>query len=274
MDPRPRFTGIFIPSEILEIESLGPSDIILLSWIDALHCKEKGGCYASNKYFSERLHLKENTIKVKISKLVDLGLVERVSFDGRERIIRSCKENWYNRKDESTSEVDQQNSQSTAEVDLNQRQGLKKINGRGSEKSTPLYIYSKEYSKDKNIAQTRDKSRSEQRPDFTFCSSKQDFIGITDEDLKTWKSAYPNIDIPRQIALAIEWLKSNPAKANKKLWRKFLTGWFRRADDKAFNQQAYRSQGQTTRPSKMRPDTEKDTWKPNVLEFSNQTEGL
>jgi hypothetical protein len=104
--PSPRFTGLFLPVEILEMEELTPTDIMLLSWIDALYSKEHGGCFASNEYFVKRLRLKENTIRVLITKLVDLGLVERVSFDGRQRILRACKEKWFNRKSQSRSDRD------------------------------------------------------------------------------------------------------------------------------------------------------------------------
>ena len=88
-EPKPRFTGIFIPVEILEMRELSPLDQILLSWIDALHCKEKGGCFASNEYLAERLNVKVNTIVKAIIKLRKMGLIEDVSFDGRRRIIRA-----------------------------------------------------------------------------------------------------------------------------------------------------------------------------------------
>lgn len=94
----------------------------------------------------------------------------------------------------------------------------------------------------KNIAQSRASHGHEQRPDFSFSSSSGKFEGITESDLDEWKAAYPEIDVRREISKAQQWLLSNPSKARKKLWRKFLTGWFGRANDKAENQKAYRSQ--------------------------------
>jgi hypothetical protein len=99
--PRARFTGIFIPAEILEMSELAPMDMMLLSWIDSLYCPEHGGCFASNDYLGEKLNLKSKTISEIVSKLVKLELVEKVSFDGRVRIIRACKEKWYSRKADS-----------------------------------------------------------------------------------------------------------------------------------------------------------------------------
>ena len=95
--PNPRFVGLFIPAEILEIEELTTTDHMLLAWIDGLQSKEHGGCFASNEYFAKKLRLKENTVKILITKLVDLGLVERLSFDGRQRILRTCKEKWFSK---------------------------------------------------------------------------------------------------------------------------------------------------------------------------------
>jgi hypothetical protein len=103
---------------------------MLLAWIDALYCKEHGGCYASNEYFAKKLRLKENTINILISKLVKLGLVERVSFNGRQRILRACKENWHKPK-----------GQSQADCDLNHMQHVNRITGSISLESHPsLYI--------------------------------------------------------------------------------------------------------------------------------------
>jgi len=53
--PKARFTGIFIPVEILEMDDLSPTEWILLSWIDALHDKSHNGCFASNEYLSKNL---------------------------------------------------------------------------------------------------------------------------------------------------------------------------------------------------------------------------
>lgn len=88
--PSPRFTGIFIPVEVLELDSLSQGEMILLSWIHALYCKEAGGCFASNAYLAEKLKVKENTIVKQICKLRELGLVEDVSFNGRTRILKAC----------------------------------------------------------------------------------------------------------------------------------------------------------------------------------------
>jgi hypothetical protein len=144
----PRFTGLFLPAEIMQLEDLSFLEMILLGWIDALHKPEYGGCFASNKYLAERLKVKENTISKAISHLRDLKLIVDVFYDGRTRIIRSNHHAYI-------AEV-----QSKGGLDKNPREGWIKIQGgldknpRGvgqksiSSPSSPYYIYNKEDNKE------------------------------------------------------------------------------------------------------------------------------
>ena len=121
--PRPRFTGIFIPVEILDLD-LTLLEQLLLAWIDALFCVKHGGCFAKNEYLANRLKVKENTIVKALVNLRKLGLIEDVSFDGRNRIIRAVIGKFVEK------------SQSQSGYDLNHTQHVKKI--------LPPIIYSKE----------------------------------------------------------------------------------------------------------------------------------
>lgn len=58
------------------------------------------------------------------------------------------------------------------------------------------------------------------------------FTGITDTDRQGWGEAFPAVNITRQLAAMGEWLKANPAKAKKSNWRKFITSWLSREQDK------------------------------------------
>lgn len=86
-EPVPRFTGIFIPVEILELKNLSYLEKFLLSWIDALYCKKHGGCFVSNKHLANKLDVKENTVSKALTHFRKLKLIEDVSFDGRTRVI-------------------------------------------------------------------------------------------------------------------------------------------------------------------------------------------
>jgi hypothetical protein len=119
------------------MQEFNSSDCMLLAWIDALYDSDYEGCYASNAYFAQKMKLKEDTISKMITNFKRLGLVEEVSFDGRLRVIRACKENWF-----KNNNIQENNEQ------VNPRQTRIKILGRVGEKSYPSYIDSKEENKD------------------------------------------------------------------------------------------------------------------------------
>lgn len=132
LTPSPRFTGIFIPVEILEDSDLSMLEQLLLSWIDALYKEEYGGCFAKNEYFAQRFGVKVNTIVKALINLRKKGLIEDVSFDGRRRVIRAKVAEYIERR------------RSQAACDYNHRQHVKKITGSMGKKSHPHYIESKE----------------------------------------------------------------------------------------------------------------------------------
>ncbi|WP_040507287.1 helix-turn-helix domain-containing protein [Leptospira wolbachii] len=78
-------TGIWIPVWIEKL-NLSHSQTKLYAEIVSLH--DKGGCFASNRYFGEVLSLKMDTISRLITSLKKLGLLEQTGFDGRRRFLR------------------------------------------------------------------------------------------------------------------------------------------------------------------------------------------
>jgi len=59
-------------------------------------------------------------------------------------------------------------------------------------------------------------------------SSAGGWQNISADDIKQWDVAYPNANVAQQIEAMNQWLISNPSKAKKKLWRKFITNWLAR----------------------------------------------
>ena len=55
---------------------------------------------------------------------------------------------------------------------------------------------------------------------------------ISDEDKARWSKAYPAVDIDTSLLRALEWCISNPTKGKKSNYRKFLTNWFSRSQDR------------------------------------------
>ncbi|MBM9547827.1 helix-turn-helix domain-containing protein [Leptospira sp. 201903074] len=88
-------TGIWIPVWIEKL-NLSHSQTKLYAEIVSLH--DKGGCFASNRYFGEVLGLKMDTISRLITSLKKLGLLEQTGFDGRRRYLRPLFSNPMNKE--------------------------------------------------------------------------------------------------------------------------------------------------------------------------------
>ena len=84
----PKFTGVWIPSEVLQLDTLSITDKVVYGIINALDNED--GCYASNGYLATTLGLSERQIKNIIKTLCDYNLVVRVEVDGR-RILRTVE---------------------------------------------------------------------------------------------------------------------------------------------------------------------------------------
>ena len=57
------------------------------------------------------------------------------------------------------------------------------------------------------------------------------WIGICDVDRAAWSIAYPATNLTRELEKANQWLISNPTKAVRRLWRRFVTSWLSRVQD-------------------------------------------
>lgn len=74
----------------------------------------------------------------------------------------------------------------------------------------------------------RSRSRTNRRRDTLCWMRDSGWVGVTDDDRATWTKVY-GVDVDHEMAKANQWLLSNPHKANRVRWRKFLTGWLSRA---------------------------------------------
>lgn len=83
-----QFKGIWIPAKIWLDDRLNSLDKIILCEIDSL-CNEEKGCYASNEYLAEFCQCTTTKISTAISKLIKLGYLEVIKFDGRTRYLMS-----------------------------------------------------------------------------------------------------------------------------------------------------------------------------------------
>lgn len=58
---------------------------------------------------------------------------------------------------------------------------------------------------------------------------------IAPEDRAVWARAYPAIDVDSELVAALAWVRANPAN-KKSNYRKFLTNWLKRSQDRAPSQ--------------------------------------
>ena len=82
------FKGIWIPKEIWLDKNMGVLDKVILMEVDSL-CSDEEYCYASNEYLAEFCNCTETKVSTSISKLIKLGYLEIIKFDGRKRYLKS-----------------------------------------------------------------------------------------------------------------------------------------------------------------------------------------
>jgi hypothetical protein len=58
------------------------------------------------------------------------------------------------------------------------------------------------------------------------------WTGITEDDHRVWKEAYPACDIAQELKAMAAWIIANPAKGKKKNYRRFINNWLSRKQDK------------------------------------------
>lgn len=79
------------------------------------------------------------------------------------------------------------------------------------------------------VAPTR---RTVSAPSMFYDFSESLWHGISDEQVALWGEAYPAVDIDLELRQIGEWCKSNGARGKKQNWQRFITNWFKRAQDR------------------------------------------
>ena len=129
------FKGVWIPKEIWLDKRLTALEKVIFLEIDSLD-NEETHCYASNKHLAEFCQCTEVKISTAINKLIKLGFLELVSFDGRTRILKSrlketLRQNQTNFKAES-------NKVNTNNTFNNTESNKKETVSKDTEKKEPL----------------------------------------------------------------------------------------------------------------------------------------
>ena len=80
------FKGVWIPRDIWLSKELTMVEKGILTEISSLDNEEH--CYATNEYFADFCQVSVSTVTRAIKKLIDLGYIEVVTFNGRNRVIK------------------------------------------------------------------------------------------------------------------------------------------------------------------------------------------
>ena len=81
------FKGIWFPKEIWFNEELSWIDKAVLMEIDSLD--NENHCTASNNYLASFIGCSETSVSKSVSKLIELGYITVINFDGRNRVLKS-----------------------------------------------------------------------------------------------------------------------------------------------------------------------------------------
>lgn len=70
------------------------------------------------------------------------------------------------------------------------------------------------------------------KEDIKWNFETQEWEGITVEQIKKWEEAFPDCDVVDILLKKMPiWFDSNPEKAHKTRWKKFITNWLSRQQD-------------------------------------------
>jgi len=125
-----------------------------------------------------------------------------------------------------------------------------------------------------NDHEIKPKKKSATANKIDFDRTKNRFINISDNDMTLWSEAYPACDIELELKQMSVWILSAGSKGHKSNWRKFITNWLQRSQDKGGTRNYSNSQFNNTDQDDelpiLRPEDDpvfmamqKDDWKPD-----------
>lgn len=120
----------------------------------------------------------------------------------------------------------------TAKRVAKHKKGNSESNDEGNAKGNAPTVTSPLPREEKRREEKKEANASSVETQAIAWSSTDGWSGISDQDREEWSSAYPTCDIDRQLAAMHQWLLSNPAKSKKKQWRRFVTGWLSREQER------------------------------------------
>lgn len=116
------FKGVWIPREVWLNKELSALDKIILAEIDSLDNEQH--CIAGNNYIAKFCQCSESKVSKSVKKLIEMGYVKQLSFDGRQRVLQSCLA-FFTRQDSKNCEAE---SEKMPAINIGISKDIKKVN--------------------------------------------------------------------------------------------------------------------------------------------------
>lgn len=228
------FTGIWIPKEIWLNSALNILDKAIVVEIGSLDRDERG-CYASNRHFADMFGCTERQVSASVSKLVKMGYVKVLRFDGRNRYLRSTVKVTVG--EDSVADTNNPSSsvaETSEQPDENFQSASPKLPHSNSFRNTL---------RDSDSNNTENPSDSCAEPEKTGSTPDEPAVfslelndgsmhGITRADFEKYVSLYPAVDVMQELRKMAGWLDGNPRNRKTKSGvKRFINHWLARAQD-------------------------------------------
>lgn len=194
------FKGVWIPKEIYLNEDLNWTDKIILMEIDSLD--NENHCFASNEYFSNLVGVSTINVSKSINKLIKLGYVEKVSFNGRERFLRSLL---------SFTISEPYHSRQVCIITGDKHNNIS---------NKPI--------KEKEINKEKLDYPPEHERDIKWSGS---VISLNFKDYYEWKKLYPNIDLDDMLTNRDNWLRDKADDRARRNWFISTKAYFKKLNE-------------------------------------------
>lgn len=232
------FKGVFIPKEIWLNSDLNLTDKAVLVEIDSLDNGEDG-CYASNKHFSEMLGCTERQASASVTKLIKMGFVKVIRFDGRTRYLRSlmaekCVEQDHENCEAESQELPGSLTEPSTLPDENFQSASRKLlhskPGRNTKRNTLSISKNPSYSCPEPEESA---STPPEPPVFSLPLNDGTEHPVTKDDFDKYVDLYPSVDVMQQLRNMYGWLDSHKNRRKTKSGIKgFITTWLAKEQNK------------------------------------------
>lgn len=208
-------------------------------------CGTSDECYPSIETIVKEMGIGKDTFYRHINALVAAGVVKKQQVtrsDGKfgRTVYRLTHEvmisDFANTKNKETDFANTQNEESDFEESESKETNNNNINNNNIKNNSNIYICSEPENPTLNhsgiLLPLNDKSLYE----------------VPQENIDTWVTAYPAVDVMHELQKMRAWLESNPTRLKTRRGiKRFINSWLSKEQDRGFRRQQYADRGTDTR---------------------------